>query len=383
MLHSPRSSFQTIFTSSSFLSYKNLIQISKTSLQFPAPKMSTLAGKSITANGLGLMRTQPPSTSHPPTNNTPGFRPNDPSADSTVFPILKAALSSGANLWNGTDFYGTPTSNSLHLMSRYFAAYPADADKVVLCIKSGIVDMKSFKMDCSPAAMRKSVENANSILGGKKKIDVFGPARVDPDIPIEETVSALAELVKEGKISGIQLSEVSASTIRRAAKVTKIEMVESEISLWAADVFSNGVADTCAELGIVMVAHTPLGAGMLAGKFEKVEDLGDDHHKFFPRFMGENFGRNLELVREIGKVAGEKGCSRAQLALAWVRRGNGRVGWPWIVPVAGAGSLERVGENCEDVGLSEDEERVIGGILERFPVVGERYPAGAAKLAEY
>lgn len=141
--------------------------------------------------------------------------------------------------------------------------------------------------------MQKAVDTANAILDGKKKIDIFGPARVDPNIPIEKTVAGLGELVKEGKISSIQLSEVSATTIRRTAK---IDMVESEISLWAPGVFTNGVAPTCAELGIVMCAHTPLGAGMLASKFQKVEDMGDDHHKHFLRFQGENFERNLQLV---------------------------------------------------------------------------------------
>lgn len=148
-------------------------------------------------------------------------------------------------------------------MNRYFTAYPEDTDKVVLTVKSGIKNMRTFTMDCSPEAIRDFVKRANAILDGKKKIDIFGCGRVDKNVPIEDTVGALAELVKEGKIGGIRLSEVSANTIRRAAKVAKIDMVEAEISLWATDVFENGVAETCGELKIPLVAHTPLGAGML------------------------------------------------------------------------------------------------------------------------
>ena len=169
--------------------------------------------------------------------------------DEKAFKVLKGALAAGANLWNGADFYGTPTCNSLHLLNRYFTAYPEDAEKVVLCIKSGVADMKTFKMDSSPEAVRKFVANANKILEGKKKIDLFGCGRVDQNVPIEVTMKALEELVNEGKIGGIQLSEVKAETIRRAAKVTKIGMVEAEVSLWGTDIFETGVAETCAEIG--------------------------------------------------------------------------------------------------------------------------------------
>lgn len=149
--------------------------------------------------------------------------------DEKAFKVIKTALAAGVNVWNGADFYGTPENNSLHFMNRYFTAYPEDADKVVLTIKSGIRDMRTFTMDCSPEAVREFVERANAILDGKKKIDIFG--RVDKNVPIEDTVGALAELVKEGKIGGIQLSQVSASTIRRAVKVAKIDMVEADNSL--------------------------------------------------------------------------------------------------------------------------------------------------------
>ncbi len=280
--------------------------------------------------------------------------------------------------------YGIEEANSLHLMNRYFTKYPEDADKVVLCIKSGLVEIRTFQMDCSPENMQKMVDKCNRILDGKKFIDLFGCARVDPDVPIELTVQALDELVKQGKIGGIQLSEVRADTIRRAAKITKIDMVEAEVSLWATDVFTNGVAEVCGKLGIVIVAHTPLGGGMLTGRFQKPEDLPPtDHHRFFPRFQGENFQKNLVLVKELTKIAAAKGCTTAELALSWIKSHNGKPGMAFFVPIFGASSEARVRENCKSVELSDQDLIEINAVLDSFPVAGSRYPGAGAKLAEY
>ncbi|KAF8862080.1 Aldo/keto reductase [Acephala macrosclerotiorum] len=270
-------------------------------------------------------------------------------------------------------------------MNRYFTAYPEDASKVVFCLKTGVVDMRTFHIDASPSWLRTALDSALKILDGKKKIDIYGPCRVHPtpDVTIEDSVAACAELVKEGKIGGIQLSEVKAQTIRRASKVAKIDMVEAEVSLWSMDIFTNGVAETCAELGIVISAHTPLGAGMLSGKFKAIEDMGDDHHKNFPRFQGENFKKNLELVGELEKLAAKKGVTIAQLALAWLKKDNGKEGKPWIVPIAGSSQEARTKENYVEVELTDEELKDISKILESFPVVGERYPGAAAKYAEY
>lgn len=300
-----------------------------------------------------------------------------PTPDEIAFPVLKASLAAGANVWNGADFYGTPDCNSLHLLARYFTAYPEDADKVVLCIKSGVADMKAFRMDSSPAFLRAAVDKCNAILDGKKKIDIFGAGRVDPNVPIEETVKALGEMVDEGKIGGIQLSEVAADTIRRAYKIYKIAMVEAEVSLWATEVFDNGVSDTCKELGIVLCGHTPLGAGILTGQIKSINDMpANDHHRSFPRFQPENFDKNLELVKEVEKLAKEKTCTTAQLALSWIKAKG-------VVPVAGARNVERVKENCTAVELRESDLETINGILRSFPVQGTRYPQFAMKYVEY
>lgn len=309
---------------------------------------------------------------------------DDVTPDEKAFKILKAALAAGVNVWNGADFYGTPDCNSLHLMNRYFTAYPKDAEKVVLTIKSGVVDMRTFSMDGSPEGMRNSVARANAILDGKKKIDAFACARVDKNVPIEDTVGAMKKLVDEGQIGGVALSEVSANSIRRAAAVVRIEFVEAEISLWATDVFGNGVAETCAELGIPMVAHTPLGAGMLTGKVKSIDDLPpNDHHRFFPRFQPENMSTNLKLVSKLNEMAERKKCTTAQLALSWIKAQSKLPRMPVLVPVAGARSEDRVRENAADAGLEEKDLKEINDILDQFPVAGDRYPAAAMKLVEY
>ncbi|OTA81801.1 hypothetical protein M434DRAFT_17240 [Hypoxylon sp. CO27-5] len=186
------------------------------------------AGKEVGNNGLGLMRA----------NIT----------DDQGFAILKAALAASVNCWNGANFYGM----------RYFDAFPGDADKVVVCIKSGVVDVKTHTIDGSPHGVRKFAANPSSILGRSKKIDIFGISRVDPETPITENVKALAELVSEGCIGGIQFSEVGDETIHQPLGHGSP---------------SNGVAETCSKLSIPIVAHTLLGAGMLTRKLKSPDDL--------------------------------------------------------------------------------------------------------------
>ena len=159
---------------------------------------------------------------------------------------MREAMKQGSNFWNAGEIYGTPERNSLHLLNEYFTKYPEDADRVVLSIK-GAYDRVTNTPQGSPEGIRASVEEALRILDGAKKVDVFEMARVDPKVPVETSVAALAELVREGKIGGIGLSEVSGATIRRAAAVAEIATVEIELSLFTTDVLSNGVADACHE----------------------------------------------------------------------------------------------------------------------------------------
>jgi len=175
---------------------------------------------------------------------------------------MNEALSHGATFWNGGEFYGPPERNSQVLLDEYFSKHPENAEKIIYSVKGGI-DLQKLAPNGSSEGVRKSIDNCIAGLKGKKFLDVFECARVDPKVPIETTVAAMAEYVKAGKIGGISLSECSADTIKRAAKVHKIEFVEVEFSMWATDILDNDVAKTCAELNIPIVAYSPLGRGFL------------------------------------------------------------------------------------------------------------------------
>ena len=293
---------------------------------------------------------------------------------------MRTALSLGANFWNAGEFYGTPSYNSLHLLNQYFTQYPSDADKVVLSIKGGLNPENRYP-DGTEEGVRRSVDNCLAGLEGKKFLDIFECARVDPNTPIEVTIGALAKYVQAGKLGGISLSEVKAETIRRAAAVHPICCVEVELSLWATDILENGVAATCADLGIPIVAYSPLGRGMLTGEVKKVDDLAeDDPRRHMPRFQPEVFETNVELVKEVEKLAKKKGCTTGQFALAWVRQLSERKGMPVIIPIPGATTEKRVTENMQDVRLDESDWDEIDAILKKTTVIGDRYAGPLAHL---
>ncbi|KAI0119867.1 Aldo/keto reductase [Daldinia grandis] len=286
--------------------------------------------------------------------------------------VLKTALEQGANLWNGGVHYGTPEANSLHLVKYYFEQYPEDASKVVLSIK-GAFGMKTGP-DCSPEGIRASVEAALEVLGGTKTIDVFECARVDPKVPIETSVKALAELVKEGKIGGIGLSEVSANTIRKAHSVHPISAVEVELSLFTPDTLHNGVVDTCHELGISIIAYSPISRGWLTGELRKLSDLPqDDFRHMLPRFQPEVFDQNFKLVEAVEQLAKSKGVTTAQVAIGWVIRHG-------AIPIPGSIRVERVIENTSPAELTDEEVVKIQRILDTLPVGGKRYGGAQEKL---
>ena len=251
---------------------------------------------------------------------------------------------------------------------------------MVLSIKGAVFNMAP---DGTPEGVRRSVDNCLKLLGGKKKLDLFECARVDPKTPIETTMAALAEYVKEGKLGGISLSEVKAETIRRAAKIHPISAVEVEVSLWQTNMLENGVASTCAELGIPIIAYSPLGRGFLTGQIRKPEDIPEgDFRKHVPRFQPDVFHKNLELVEELEKVAGKKKCTQAQLALAWVRQLSDRPGMPTFIPIPGATTEERVNENMGIVKLDQQDLAEIDKILSEAVVHGDRYPKALMAMLE-
>jgi pyridoxine 4-dehydrogenase len=290
---------------------------------------------------------------------------------------MKRSLELGANCWNGGLFYGTPDHNSLHLLHKYFSKYPEDAEKVFVSIKLGL--SSSYVHDCSPAALDADIAKCLSILDGTKKMDLVQCGRVDPNVPIEISVGAIAKHVASGEIGGVSLSEVSAASIRRAAAVTTISAVEVEFSLFATDIKTNGVAAACAELGIVVMAYSPLGRGFLTGSYKTRADLPERVQRF-PRFSEENFPKNLELAKGVEEIAKEKGCAVSQLALAWVCAQSGKNGMPTIIPIPGTTTVQRLAENMKAVTLSEAEMERIDKLLESISVVGGRYPEMFAHL---
>lgn len=182
--------------------------------------------------------------------------------DEEAIKCMETAFENGVNFWNGGEFYGPIERNSLHILNAYFTKHPEQADKVVISIKGGAKPGVPIP-DGTRENIRRSIDECLKILDGKKFLDIFECARVDPKVPIETSIAAIAEYVKAGKVGGISLSECSADSIRRAAKVHKIAAVEVEVSLWATEIFENGVAQACAELDIPIVAYSPLGRGFL------------------------------------------------------------------------------------------------------------------------
>lgn len=334
----------------------------------PKPKekatMPQLVGKEIGPRGYGLM------------NMT--WR-SDPIPDEQAFEAMRTALANGVNFWNGGELYGTPEVNSMTLLHRYFEKYPEDADKVVISIKGGGSRENSMVPDSSPENIRASLDTIISQLGPRKKLDVFECARRDASVPLEVTYGVIdKEYVQTGKLGGICLSEVSAETIREIAKLTKIVGVEVELSLFSTDVLENGVAQACADLGVPLIAYSPLGRGMLSGQFKSAADIPTtDFRHHMPRFQPGNFEINLKLASQVEDLAAKKGCTPSQLALGWVNAVARRPGMPVIIPIPGSTTAKRVAENSKMVDLTDAEMDELEATLAQFQVAGKRYPDGA------
>jgi len=214
--------------------------------------------------------------------------------------------------------------------------------------------------------VRASIEYCLKTLDGKCRIDLFQAARGDPGIPIEVTVSAIAQYVKAGKVGCIGLSECSASTIRKASAVHPVGAVEVELSLFETSNLTNGVADACKELGIPIIAYSPLSRGFLTGQLRRYQDLDEqDFRRAFPRFQPDVFDDNLLLVKEVEEIAARKGCSVVQVALSWVAAQSQTIGVP-VVPIPGASAVSRVEENMKQVKLTEQELRQIDEVLRKM-----------------
>jgi pyridoxine 4-dehydrogenase len=199
---------------------------------------------------------------------------------------------------------------------------------------------------------------------------------------VEVTVSAIYKYVESGKIGSVGISECSAATFRKAADTCPIGAVELELSLFETNPLKNGVAEICKEHGIPLVAYSPLGKGFLTGQLRKYEDLPqDDARRMWPRFQPEVFDDNLKLVDEVAKISKKRGCTNAQVAIAWVSAQSKRVGAP-VIPIPGATAVSRVDENMKRIELAEEEVKELDDIVERIEIKGDRYPAMFQKYTE-
>jgi len=292
-----------------------------------------------------------------------------PRNDDESIKTLHHALEIGVGFWDTADVYG-PFLNE-ELIGK---AMKGNRQKITLATKFGIVrdpsNPQSRGFNGSAGYVKNACEASLKRLQ-TDSIDLYYLHRVDASTPIEETAGAMAALVKEGKIKGIGFSEISSATLRRAHAVHPVTAVQSEYSLWTRDP-EDGILDTCRELGIAFVAYSPLGRGFLTGQIKKESDFdASDYRRFSPRFQGENFQKNLDLVTALENLAAKKSCTASQLALAWVMAQGDH-----IFPIPGTKRIKYLDENVGalNVSLTKEELKEINDVFPKNAAAGLRYP---------
>lgn len=292
-------------------------------------------------------------------------------SESQSFSTLSQAIDSNVRFWDTSDIYGPKTNEEL--LGRYFTKHSGQREQVVLATKFGIMrdsQGEFLGFNGRPEYVKQACE-ASLMRLGVDHIDLYYQHRMDPDVPIEETVGAMADLVKEGKIKYLGLSEAGVNTLERASVVHPISALQSEFSLWSRHLETE-ILPACKRLGIGLVPYSPLGRGFLTGAIKSRGDLeAGDWRLANPRFSEENFHHNLVLVDRINQLAMAKECSPAQFALAWILHQSKD-----YVPIPGTRSVERLIENATAVSivLSQGELDQINQLIPTDLVFGERYP---------
>jgi len=295
--------------------------------------------------------------------------------DEAIATVHKA-LELGVNFLDTADMYGPHTNEEL-----LGKALVGKRDQVFIASKFGIVrtpgEPASRGVDGSPGYIRAAIDGTLKRLK-IDTLDLYYQHRIDPKIAIEESVGAMAELVKAGKVRYLGLSEASANTLERAQKVHPIAALQTEYSLWSRDPEENGTLETCRRLGIAFVPYSPLGRGFLTGALKSPDDFApDDYRRRAPRFQGENFARNLLLVEKVQQLAADKGVTAGQLALAWVlAQGND------VIPIPGTKQRKYLEENVAalDVTLSAGELQALKDLFPVTAIAGGRYTEAGMKL---
>lgn len=291
---------------------------------------------------------------------------------------LHRALELGVTLLDTADIYG-PHSNE-ELIGQAIAG---KRDQVFLASKFGILRDPANPayrgVSGKPEYIRTAIDGTLKRLG-VDTLDLYYQHRIDPQVAIEETVGAMAELIKAGKVRYLGLSEASAATLERAHKVHPISALQSEYSLWSRDQEDNGCLAACQRLGIAFVPYSPLGRGFLTGALKSPDDFAaDDYRRFSPRFQGENFGKNLQLVQQVEALAADKGVTAGQLALAWVlAQGD------YLIPIPGTKQRKYLEENVAalEVKLSAGELQALEAIFPANATAGLRYPEAVMQMLD-
>ncbi|KAG7824671.1 hypothetical protein KL909_001893 [Ogataea angusta] len=302
-----------------------------------------------------------------------------------AFSTINNALADGVEFFNAGEFYGNLPNDkhaNLELLRAYFAKYPESRAKMVVSVK-GCVDIPN-PPDNSPENIAKSIRNIASYFPDGT-FDIFEPARQDGKHSVEEVVRSIVPFIEEGVIRGISLSEVSASTVRRAAKVHPLSCVEVEFSLWSRDILRNGVMEACRDLGIPVIAYSPLGRGYLTGQIKSVDDIPEgDFRRMLDRFSSQEvLENNRSVVRLAEELARQKKCTAAQIALAWIRKHNEfPEKYARVIPIPSSSTPARNRENNTEIPLTDAEFADLNAKLNRIEIRGGRYNAHAVEYLE-